>query len=149
MSEVHSGRTLERTRGAVNFMGLNSEDFASIATHVELEVGRLIGRRRDPFFSAIVTKRDTDNNLIWIKEIPDQPIPLVGFDYEITYYDESPRGTGGGGSFKTYKKTAKAKLMVPKVGEVVLIVREMSYDGHPRCLGVIQSTNFIQDLEDD
>jgi hypothetical protein len=131
-------------------MGLNSEDFASIANHVELEVGRLIGRRRDPFFSAIVTKRDTKNNLIWCaREMGDQPIPLVGFDYEITYFDESPRGTGGGGSFKTYKKTAKAKLMVPKVGEVVLIVREMGYDGHPRCVGVIQSRNFIQDLEDD
>jgi hypothetical protein len=129
-------------------MPLNSEDFASIGRHVELEVGRLLGRKRDAFFMAEVTKRDTEDNLIWVKELGDQPIPLVAFDYEITYYDESPRGTSGGGSFHTYKKTAISKVQVPKKGEMVLIVLEMSYGGRPRCFGVIQSTNFVQDLED-
>ena len=129
-------------------MPLNSEDFASIGNLIELEVGRLMGRKRDTFFMAEVTKRDTEDNLIWVKELGDQPIPLIAFEYEITYYDESPRGTSGGGSFHTFKKTAISKVQVPQKGEMVLILLEMSYGGRPRCFGVVQSRNFVQDLED-
>ena len=129
-------------------MPLTSEDFNSIARHVELEVGRLMGRKRDWLFMAEVTKRDTENKLVWVKELGDQPIPLVGFDYEVTYYDESPRGTSGGGSFHTYKKTAKAEVQVPLKGEMILIIFELAYGARPRCFGVVQSKNFTQDLED-
>lgn len=129
-------------------MPLTSEDFASIARHVELEVGRLIGRRRDAFFTAIVTKADQRKKLIWVKELGDQPIPLVAFEYFVTYYDESPKGTAGGGSYLTYTKTAIARVKCPEKGELVLIAREMSYDGWPKCLGIIMSNDYIQDLED-
>lgn len=129
-------------------MPLSSEDFASVGRLIELEVGRLVGRRADTFFTSRVTKRDEKDKLIWVKELGDQPIPLVGFDYDVAYFDESPRGTGGGGAFKIYHKKATVKVKVPKVGELVLIAREMSYDGWPKCFGVVFSRNYVQDLED-
>lgn len=129
-------------------MPMSEEEWASVSRFVELEVGKLIGRRRDPLFTAKVTKRDEENKLVWVKELGDQPIPILAFDYEVTYFDESPRGTSGGGSYKTYKKTATVDIIVPQIGQLVIIAREMSYDGHPRCLGVVKSRNYIQDLED-
>jgi hypothetical protein len=129
-------------------MALTSEDFASIANHVELEVGRLVGRRRDPFIVCAVKGRDQRKKLIWVKEFGDQPIPLVTFRHIIEYFDESPRGTVC--SFMTYRKTGvTVEVFVPELDDLVLIVRDMSYDGHPYCLGVIQSIDYIQDLEDD
>jgi len=128
-------------------MPITNEEWLSIATHVEREVGRLIGRRRDYFLITVVTKRDTVNNLIWVPELTDQPIPLMAFDYDITYYDESPRGAQVG-SYRTYKKPAEVKVKCPKVGETVLIAREMGSDFLPRCLGVLRSKNFILDQED-
>lgn len=127
-------------------MPLSSEDYSSIAKHVELEVGRLIGRRRDSIITAKVIKNDIENLLVWVKEIKGQPIPVVGFDYDVTYFDESPRGVSGG--CKVYKKKAIVKVKCPKVGELVVIAREMSYDGWPKCLGVVQGIDYIQDLED-
>jgi hypothetical protein len=131
-----------------NFMALDSEDFASIANLVELEVGRLIGRRRDTFIVCAVKRRDQRKKLVWVREFGDQPIPLVGFRQIIEYYDESPRGTVC--SFMTYRKTGITMgMFVPEIDDLVLIVRDMGYDGHPYCLGVIESVDYIQGLEDD
>jgi hypothetical protein len=148
MSEVHNGLPLRVEVEGANFMPLDSEDFASIANLVELEVGRLIGRRRDAFIVCAVKRRDQRKKLIWVKEFGDQPIPLVSFQHIIEYFDESPRGTVC--SFMTYRKTGVTiGTFVPELDELVLIVRDMGYDGHPYCLGVIQSVDYIQDLEDD
>jgi len=40
-------------------------------------------------------------------------------------------------------RNAKAVTLVPKVGQTVLVAYEMGISRLPRCLGVIQSTNWI------
>jgi hypothetical protein len=126
---------------------ITDEEWASIANLVTKEIGRAVGRRRDPFIIAKVIKNDEVDMLVWIKEIKDQPIPLMAFDYEVDYYDESPRGASAG-SYKVYKKTSEARLLCPKVGDTILVAREMGSDFLPRCLGVLHSRNFIRDQED-
>lgn len=131
---------------------LDDGDFASIARFVTQQIDNQIGRRRDYFFIAKVLKNDKDNNLIWVKELGDQPIPLLAFNYDVDYFDETPRGVlttsvGTAAKFKTTKKKARVKVQCPKKGETVLIAREMGSDFLPRCLGVIQSKKYL-DLED-
>ena len=127
-------------------MPISNEEWQSIATFVQREVGRLIGRRRDYFIFSKVTKRDTVNRLIWVKELGDQPVPLMAFDYDVTYYDESPRGVSSG--YRVYMKKAEVEVKVPQKGEIVLIAREMGSDHLPRCLGVLRSKNYVVDEED-
>jgi hypothetical protein len=129
-------------------MPLSSEDFASIARFVELEVGRLIGRRRDSIITARVIKADVRKRLIWVKEIPDQPIPVVAHDHDVTYFDESPRGTSGGGTYITYTKQATSRVRCPNEGELAVITREMGSDGWPKCIGVVHGYDYIKHLED-
>lgn len=106
------------------------------------------GRAGDHFFVDKVVKTDTANNLVWVSELGDTPIPLFAFDYDMTYYDESPRGTGlSFGGYKVYTKKAKAKVRCPKIGDVILVAREMGLNRLPRCLGVCMSKNFTIDEE--
>ena len=57
-------------------------------------------------------------------------------EHEIRYYD-----TDGNGN--VIVRNAKAVTLVPKVGQTVLVAYEMGISRLPRCLGVIQSTNWI------
>jgi hypothetical protein len=127
-------------------MPISNEEWASIARMIELEIGNRIGRRRDFFLFSKVAKRDPIKNLIWVKELQDTPIPIMSFDYDVIYYDESPKGVERG--YRTYKKHAEVKVKCPLVGEIVLIAREMGSDFIPRCLGVLRSTDYIGDMED-
>jgi hypothetical protein len=129
-------------------MPLEDAEWQSITEHVEQIVRQVAGRAGDHIFLDRVIKNDTDNNLVWVTELGDTPIPLFTFDYDITYYDESPRGTGlSFGGYKVFTKKAKVRVKCPRVGEVVLIAREMGVNRLPRCLGVLQSFNFITDEE--
>jgi len=94
------------------------------------------GRRSEFFTTETVIKRDEDNRLIWIKGWGDDPIPIIDFEHEIRYYD-----TDGNGN--VIVRNAKAVTLVPKVGQTVLVAYEMGISRLPRCLGVIQSTNWI------
>lgn len=78
-----------------------------------------------------VVKRDTKKKLVWLKEFGDQPIPLVGFKAEVTYYDTTPTGVK--------KKVAKIEPEVPKVGELVVVLRQMGSRRLPKCVGVVLS----------
>ena len=129
-------------------MPISEQEWASIAQHVELEVTRLIGRRRDYFITSVVIKSDDVNNLVWVEEFVS-PIPMFCFDYEVIYYDTV---AGGGPPFTTntvQKKFAKVRPLCPSVGETVLIAREMGADRLPRCLGVLKSANFVIDEDED
>jgi hypothetical protein len=126
-------------------MPIEEAEWTSISVLVEQEVGRLVGRRRDYFMISIVMKRDEINNLVWVPEFGPTPIPLFCFDYEVAYYD-TIAGGGPPFSFNTvHKKFAKVRPLCPKLGETVLIAREMGADRLPRCLGTLRSLNFIID----
>lgn len=122
-------------------MPITEPEWNSIRALVE-SVSADVSGARNFFTTGKVLKRDENKKLIWLEEFGDQPIPLVAFDYEVKYYDETPNGTtvpstGASSPFKTKTKTVKAKVLVPKVGETVLVARELGTRRLPRCLGVI------------
>lgn len=134
-------------------MPIEEAEWSSIHNLIELEVGKRIGRRRDYFLTSVVVKNDTNDNLVWVEEFGEQPIPMFCFDYEVIYYDQDTIA-GGGPPFDTNTKTvtkkfAKVRPLCPKVGQRVLIAREMGADRLPRCLGVLRSKNFIIFEDDD
>lgn len=82
-----------------------------------------------------VVKRDENKKLIWLAEFGDQPIPLVGMNGQVTIYDETPQGVR--------KKTVKIQHEVPKVGELVVVLRQMGVRRLPKCVGVVLSKGFV------
>lgn len=129
-------------------MPINEPEWASIANFVEKIVRRIAGSKADYFVTGKVVKVDTPNKCIFMAEFGDQPIPIAGFDYEVAYYDETPRGTtsiaaGGAQPYITNKKSAIVTLVMPKKGQTVLVAREMGTSRMPRCLGVILGKNWI------
>jgi len=128
---------------------ISEPEWESIATLVN----KLMRQKGEYFVTGKVIQRDEVKKLIWLKEFGDQAIPVVGFDYEVTYYDETPGGVvttavGANADFKTKAKKAKVKVMVPKIGQSVLVAREFGTRRLPRCLGVIQGTGWISASED-
>lgn len=130
-------------------MPISNEEWGSIASMVDRMIDTKAGFRRDYFMVGTVSKRNTKDNVIYVKELGgDVKIPIFTFDYRVVYYDESPRGTAGGGSYRTYKKAAEVTPKLPQIGDEVLIAKEMGNDLLPRCLGVLRSRKYINDLED-
>jgi hypothetical protein len=130
-------------------MAIEDAEWASITEHVIKVVQQVAGRAGDHLFVDRVVKNDTTQNLVWVKELGDTPIPLFTFDYDVTYYDESPRDTGlSFGGYRVYTKKAKSRVRCPKIGEIVLVAREMGMNRLPRCLGVLRSTGFEEDTEE-
>lgn len=114
---------------------ISEGEWASIRSLVEKLVTQLTGGRRN-FFTARVIKRDDTNKLVWVRELGAQAIPVVGFDYNVTYYDTDSTGV-------VNRKNAKISPATPKVGEHVFIVLEMGAQSLPRCLGTIQGRNWL------
>jgi hypothetical protein len=134
-------------------MPISDPEWESINTFVGRIVKKMVGQRSDYFVTGQVLKVDEPNKCIFMREFGDQPIPIVGFDYEVSFYDESPKGTttpaeGIAAPYNTYKKTAKVTVVMPKKGQTVLVAREMGTHRLPRCLGVIQGKRWIVPEED-
>lgn len=137
-------------------MPIDREEWRSIRALVE----NLTGGKGEYFVTGKVIKRDVKRKLVWLKEFGDQAIPLVAFDYEVRYYDDNSKGrqisvpihvdevpySGTaivGVPNKNTPKTAKVTVMVPKVGETVLVARELGTSRIPRCLGVLMGRGWI------
>lgn len=128
---------------------LTYSDWQSILDKIDA----MIGKRGEYFSQGEVTQRDEINRLVWTKEFGDQPIPLIGFDYQVDVYDATPRNTvvpavGSASPFTTEKHTYTIRMMVPLIGETVLIAKHLGADHLPKCLGKIQSTNYIGSPEE-
>lgn len=129
-------------------MPITEGEFQSIRTFVTGIIKDLVGQRQDYFITGRVLKVDAKNKCIYMKEFGDQPIPVVGFDHEVTIYDETPKGTttvaaGNPSPFQTTKKVFQISVVMPKKGDVVFVAREMGVRRLPRCLGIIQGKNWI------
>jgi hypothetical protein len=114
-------------------MAITEPEWASIRALVQRMVGH---GGKDNFFSARVVKNDVAKKLVWVQELGNQPIPLVGFDYSVKFYDTNASGT-------VLPQTAVASPKVPDVGDTVFIVKEMGAQSLPRCLGTIQGRGWI------
>lgn len=96
-----------------------------------------------------VVRIDEDRKVIFTKEFGDTPIPIYAFRYEIKYYDESTRDTydpGVGGQpmpYQVFVKKAITKVLMPEVGDTVLILKQFGSRRLPKCIGILQSTNFV------
>lgn len=113
-------------------MPLTEDDFASVKTLVE----RIISDIGQPFVTGKVIKRDEARSLIWLAEVGDQPIPCVAFNFNVSTYPE----VGG----KIVRRDVTTKVIVPKVGATVLVAFERGTRRLPRCIGEIQSLDYIQ-----
>ena len=134
-------------------MPITEPEWASIAAMVEKLIQQMSGSKTSFFTTGKVVKSDKLNKCVYLTEFGDQPIPVVGFDYEITYYDQTPAGTnapasGQSSPYTTRAHTVQARVVVPKVGDTVFVAREMGTRRLPRCLGVIQGIKWILPEED-
>jgi hypothetical protein len=105
-------------------------------------INRTIGKKNESTIMSKVIKRDEIHKLVWVAELADQPIPLLAFDYEVKYYD-----TDGGGVVR--EKVAKVEPATPEIGDLVFIVMERGTRRLPRCVGKVQSRNYITTSLDD
>ena len=128
-------------------MAISDGEWEGIKRMIEKVATELAGNRNF-FTTGRVIKRDEQNMLVWMEEFGDQPIPIVAFDYDVKYYDETPDGTtavaaGGASPFNVETRTVKAKIVVPKIGDTVLVASELGSKRLPRCLGVLKGKNWI------
>lgn len=120
---------------------ITEQEWNSIRTVVERICAEVSGRRQEFFQTGKVIKRDEVNRLVWIKGMGHTAIPIVSFNYDIRYYDTDELGNAT-------VKNARAKIAVPKLGEIVLVVFELGSTRLPRCLGVVQGKNYLETEED-
>lgn len=120
---------------------ITEQEWNSIRSVVERIATEVAGRRTEWFQTGRVIKRDENNRLVWIKGMGHTAIPIVGFNYDVRYYDTDEEG-------KAIVRNARAKIVVPKVGEIVLVAFELGSTRLPRCLGVVQGKNYLE-TEDD
>lgn len=116
---------------------MNEGDFKSVRALID----KVLGQKGEYFVTGKVIKRDVPNKLVWLAEFGDQPIPLVGYDYQINYYDTTSTGA-------VVPKKAIASPMLPKIGQTVVVARELGSRRLPRLLGVLQGINWISTEED-
>lgn len=115
-------------------------------------VTHLVSQTGEYFTQGKVVKNDSVKKLVWLTEFGDQPIPLIAFDYQVKTYYEAPAGntTTVGSAVnsevrtrKTRPYTREVEVLVPQIGDIVLIARHMGSRRLPKCLGVIKSTGYV------
>jgi hypothetical protein len=106
-------------------------------------VEKLIASRGEYFSIGVVTKRDPKRKLVWTDEFGNTPIPLFTFNFQLKYYDTQQDGTLKVRKSKVPRGTVKElDVLVPNVGDTVLIARHLGSRSLPKCIGVMQSHNF-------
>jgi hypothetical protein len=81
-----------------------------------------------------VIKRDEKKGHIWLEEFGQTAIPLVTFDLDFEYFDTTATEVK-----KRKLQASDAKIVVPRVGELVVVLDMMGNRRFPMCLGVIKS----------
>lgn len=115
---------------------ITEAEWQSIRSMVEGLVPTMTAARKDYLVTGTVKKVDKKNKLVWLAEFQSQAIPIIAYDYDVTYYDTDSTGV-------VRKKVTKATARMPRVGQTVLVVRELGVSTLPRCLGVLMGRNWI------
>jgi hypothetical protein len=116
---------------------ISEREWASIGALITKITGKANKRQ---FITGKVVKNNTGNKTVWLKELGAQAIPVVGFDYDVKYYDTDSTGT-----VNVRHMTATPKT--PKVGQIVVVALELGDQSIPRCIGVVQGKNWITSEE--
>jgi len=114
---------------------ISEREWSAISGMVARIVKQIAGERGN-LITGQVIKRNESDKTVWISELGDQPIPVVGFDLDVKYYDTDGTGT-------VNVKHATASPITPDVGDHVLVALELGTQSLPRCVGVIQGRNWI------
>jgi len=124
-------------------MALISEtEWHSIGAYIEKIAGQVCGKRQDYFTTGQVIKVDIPNRCLYLAEFGDQPIPIVAWNYTMDYYYEDQSGN-------ITKRTGTARVIPPKIGDTVVVIREFGTRRLPRALGMLLGTNWIVAEEDE
>jgi len=104
-------------------------------------IKKIVGGAGEPFRQVKVIRVDANNKLVWAAEFGDTPIPLFAHYYQVsyTYKDASGRTVIG----KTVPYSNNVEVLVPKVGDIILVAQHLGTQGLPKCLGVLISKNFV------
>lgn len=87
-----------------------------------------------------VIKRDVTDKVVWLEEFGETAIPLCAFDSSFAYYDTQQDGTVKRREDKGDTDAAfRTKMLVPKVGQLVVIIDLFGNRRFPVCVGVLQS----------
>ncbi len=118
-------------------MALTNADWREI----ESFVARVLSRSGEAFVQGKVVRTDTARRVVFLKEFGDTPIPLIGFDYQVKYSYTEPSGSTTVRKTKAYSN--EVEMLVPKVGDIVLIAQHYGTRRLPKCLGVIKSKRYV------
>jgi hypothetical protein len=89
---------------------------------------------------APVTKVDKDRYLIYVDGFGEMAIPLVGFQTTFAYYDTQGDGSTLWRGDKTQVNTAfQTRILMPKVGDVAVILDLAGTKTYPVCIGITLS----------
>lgn len=88
------------------------------------------------FSQGEVVSVDKSRKVVFLKEFGDQPIPIFSFQFDVNYLD-----TGKNQHTKLRHTIATPRL--PKKGDIVLVARQMGSRRLPKCIGVLQSHDFV------
>lgn len=127
-----------------------------IATDLSPEIWNsiadLVGRSgtvREIFF-VTVKKVDKINKIVFVEDFGDLGIPLVSFNNSFSYFDTEPTGVAVSGSPITTRRAKRedttqmnpalrTELVMPKVGELVVVLDPWGGKRFPICIGVVHS----------
>ena len=120
---------------------LGTEDGPMRATSLAAPIWDAIAdlvRRESPkreIRTGRVIKRDERRGHIWLEEFGQTAIPLVSFGHSFDYFDT----VSANDVKKRTLSPTDAKIMVPQVGELVVVLDMMGNRRFPICVGKIQS----------
>jgi len=115
---------------------ISETEWHSIGRFIEKIASQVSGKRQDYFTTGQVIKIDTPNKCVYLAEFGDQPIPIVAWDYTLDYYDTDQNGN-------VQKRTSRATAIMPRVGDTIVVVRELGTRRLPRAIGILKGTNWI------
>lgn len=104
-------------------------------------IAKAIGNVGEPFVQGTVIKSDPVKNVVFLKEFADVPIPIVAHHYQVTYNSRDTSGRVV--RLKTIAYSNDVTVLVPRPGDIVLVAQHLGTRALPKCLGVIQSKNYI------
>lgn len=121
---------------------LTHSDWAEIEQHVN----KMLTGLGEPFIQGVVIKNDKLRKVVWLKEFGDTPIPLISFDHQVKYSYKETTGITTVKRTKAYSKDVE--ILVPQVGDTVLVAQHFGTQRLPKCLGVIKSHHYVQTESD-
>lgn len=99
---------------------------------------------REIVFGAVV-KRDTAKKVIFLEQYGSLAIPLVTLTFGFEYYDTDAAGIVQKKADTSETNQAfQTKIIVPRIGQIAVVLDPGGQHRFPLCVGVIQSTGFWQ-----